>query len=230
MVKSLVLENISVVKETIDEAWLSWYNLFKENNISIKSRDGYVIAECVNAITVIKDPTKNIMTNDIRKLSMRYAIGEMLWYMSANPSLRAIQHYTKAWDRMSDDGKTVNSNYGYCIREKFGFDQLDYVIEMLSKYPDSRRAVIHIKEPRNTFEKPTNDMNCTVCLQFFIREGKLYETVYMRSNDIWYGLPYDALFFTSIQIYLAMKLGVKLGTYTHVAGSLHLYERNADKC
>ena len=73
-----MLENISVAKETIDEAWLSWYNLFKENQINIKSRDGDVIAECINAITVIKNPTKNIMTNDVRKLSIIYAIGEML--------------------------------------------------------------------------------------------------------------------------------------------------------
>ena len=112
-----------------------------------------------------------------------------------------------------------------------GFEPTAYELEVRCSIQLRYRNVLllMLKEPRNTFEKPTNDMNCTVCLQFFIREGKLYETVYMRSNDIWYGLPYDALFFTSIQIYLAMKLGVKLGTYTHVAGSLHLYERNADK-
>lgn len=122
-----MLANITVIKENIDEAWLSWYNLFKEKQINIESRDGDVIAECVNAITVIKNPTKNIMTNDIRKLSMRYAIGEMLWYMSANPSLSAIQHYTKAWDRMSDDRETVNSNYGYIVKEAYNFNQYEYV-------------------------------------------------------------------------------------------------------
>lgn len=57
-----MLANITVIKENIDEAWLSWYNLFKEKQINIESRDGDVIAECVNAITVIKNPTKNIMT------------------------------------------------------------------------------------------------------------------------------------------------------------------------
>ena len=31
---------------------------------------------------------------------------------------------------------------------------------------------------------------------------------------------------TAIQIYLAMRLGVQLGTYTHIAGSLHLYDRD----
>lgn len=224
-----MLDNVCIREKTLDDAWLRLYTVLNGLDDKSESRDGDIRGEIINANIVIDDPTRCILTNSVRNMSMRYGLGELIWYLLGDNKLESIQLITSAWDRMTDDGETVNSNYGYCIREKFGFNQLDYVIEMLSKYPDSRRAVIHIKEPRNTFENPTNDMNCTVCLQFFIREGKLYETVYMRSNDIWYGLPYDALFFTSIQIYLAMKLGVKLGTYTHVAGSLHLYERNADK-
>lgn len=48
----------------------------------------------------------------------------------------------------------------------------------------------------------------------------------MRSNDLWMGFPNDIFQFTAIQIYLAMRLGVGLGTYTHIAGSLHLYDRD----
>lgn len=224
-----MLANVTVMKETIDEAWLSWYNLFKEKQINIESRDGDVIAECVNAITVIKNPTKNIMTNDIRKLSMRYAIGEMLWYMSANPSLSAIQHYTKAWDRMSDNGETVNSNYGYIVKEAYNFNQYEYCKQLLTKDKNSRQAVIHIKVPKNTLEHPTKDLNCTVCLQFLIRENKLYCTTYMRSNDLWLGFPYDVFQFTCLQVRMAMELGLDIGTYTHIAGSLHLYARDFEK-
>ena len=97
---------------------------------------------------------------------------------------------------------------------------------MLTEHPESRQAVIHIKQPRNLVEYPTKDVNCTVCLQFFVREEKLYMTTYMRSNDIWMGFPNDVFQFTAIQICLAMKLGYGLGTYTHVAGSLHLYQRD----
>jgi thymidylate synthase len=86
--------------------------------------------------------------------------------------------------------------------------------------------VIHIKEPSN---KESKDVNCTVALHFIIREGKLYLTTYMRSNDIWMGFPYDVFQFASMQVLLSMELGVELGTYTHIAGSLHLYERNSKK-
>ena len=213
----------------LDEAFDYWYHTLSGMNLSdsqSKSRDGEIVGEIINAITVIRDPTRNIMKSEIRKLPMRYAIGEMLWYLSGNNSLKEIQKYTSGWDRMSDDGITVNSNYGYCIKHKFGFDQWEFVKNELKKNPNSRRAVIHIKEAS---DKDSKDINCTVCLQFFIRNNKLYMTTYMRSNDLWMGFPYDVFQFTNMQVLMSMELGVELGTYTHISGSLHLYKRNLVK-
>ena len=212
--------------DTVTQAFDWWYDKLVRMNDSQESRDGEVHGEIINAITVISDPTRNICKSDIRKLSMRYAIGEFLWYLSGNNQLSEIQKYTDNWDRMSDDGVTVNSNYGHCIKYKYGFDQFDYVYNMLKEKSQSRQAVIHIKEP--SF-KSSKDVNCTVCLQFFIRDNKLYMTTYMRSNDIWLGFPYDVFQFCNLQILLSMKLGVGLGSYTHIAGSLHLYERDVKK-
>lgn len=220
---------------SIDEAWGYWYRVMDEMAKAGKtdsSRDGDVVGEILNAVTVIEDPTRCILKSPIRKLPMRYCIGELLWYLSGNPKLSAIQLYTSAWDRMSDDGVTVNSNYGARIsniRDEFSgytFDQLEMCERLLRNDPSTRQAVIHIKQARDIEKYPTKDLNCTVCLQFFIREGKLYMTTYMRSNDLWMGFPNDVFQFTCIQIYLAMRLGVELGTYTHIAGSLHLYERD----
>ena len=127
---------------------------------------------------------------------------------------------------------SVNSNYGARIQEATceysgdTFNQLEMIEAMLREHPESRQAVIHIKQPRDLMKYPTKDVNCTVCLQFFIRNEQLYLTTYMRSNDLWMGFPNDIFQFTALQIYLAMKLNVRLGTYTHIAGSLHLYERD----
>lgn len=215
--------NQCITCKDIDEAWLYWYNLLSSMKLTESSRDGGIAGEVINAQTVLVDPTKNIMKNDVRKLPMRYAIGEMLWYLSGNRELKEIQKYTSGWDRMTDDGVYVNSNYGWCIKHKYGFDQWEFVKAELRKNPNSRRAVIHIKTADNTESK---DVNCTCTLQFFIRDGKLYMITYMRSNDIWMGFPYDIFQFTNMQVLMSMELGVKLGTYTHIAGSLHLYERD----
>lgn len=223
---------IDIYAQDVDAAWkLAFQTLFDQarahdGSEPIDSRDGSVVAEALNAVIRVQDPTRNIIKAPIRKLPLRYAIGEFLWYISENPKLKAIQNITHAWDRMSDDGETVNSNYGWCIMTKYGFNQWEYIKELLKKDPNTRQAVIHIKEPKNTLEEPTKDLNCTCTLQFFIRKNKLYLTVYMRSNDIWMGLPYDMFSFTCFQMLMAMELGVEIGTYTHVAGSLHLYERD----
>ena len=218
--------NISYTANSLDDAFEYWYNILSKNSNEEESRDGNVVGEVIGATTIILDPTRNIMKSKIRNLPMRYAIGELLWYLSGNNKLDAIRNYTSNWDRMSDDGETVNSNYGYCIQSKYGFNQLDFIIDKLKEDPNSRQAVIHIKEPNDS---PSKDVNCTVCLQFVIREDKLYMITYMRSNDLWMGFTYDVFQFTCLQICLAMKLNLGIGTYTHIAGSLHLYARDYEK-
>lgn len=216
--------------KNVTEAWEFWYGELASQHKSQDSRDGGVVGECINAITVIEDPTRNIVKSDIRKMPMRYAIGELLWYLSGNNNLSEISKFAStAWARMSDDGITVNSNYGHKIQHFYGFDQFEYIERLLREDPNTRQAVVHIKDPRDVLENPTKDVPCTLTLQFLIRDNKLHMTTVMRSNDIWMGFPYDVFQFTCMQILLSMKLGVEIGTYTHIAGSLHLYERNLVK-
>lgn len=222
------MSEIGVAKtfRTATEAWEYWYNeLFQQGN-NDDSRDGPVCGEILNAVTIITDPTRGIVNSNIRKMPMRYALGELMWYLSGSNSVKDISKFSKVWEKLSDDGETVNSAYGYRIFDKFGFDQWEWVKQELRDNPMSRRAVIHIKDPSNV---PTKDMPCTCLLQFLLRDGALHLTVYMRSNDIWMGFPYDVFSFTAMQIKMAFELGVDIGTYTHIAGSLHLYKRDIPK-
>lgn len=229
---TLTPTGILVETRTVNEAWQEWFDMFHKQAEAGKndpSRDGAVVAECLNAITVINDPTRNIVTSDDRRMPMRYAVGELLWYLSGSNRLKDISVFSKVWERMSDDGVTVNSAYGQRIFERFGFDQFEYVVETLTKSPFSRQAVIHIKDAQDYNEFPTKDVPCTVALQYLIRDWKLNATTYMRSNDLWTGFPYDVFAFTCFQILLAFRLGVGIGTYTHFAGSLHLYQRSLEE-
>ena len=188
-----------------------------------------VIYEIINANLVLIDPTRNTMCNCKRKMPIRYAIGELLWYNSRQNNWKSIEPFSSFWKNISDDGEHVNSNYGWCIKDKFGFDQWEYVKNILKHDLNSRQAVIHIKDANNTLNKPTKDLNCTIALQFLIRNNKLDLIVTMRSNDLWLGLPYDVFNFTCMQIQMAMELGVEIGRYYHNAGSLHLYKKDAEK-
>lgn len=164
----------------------------------------------------------------IRNLSASYLFGEWLWYFTARNDVNFISKFGSAWKKLTDDGVTNNSAYGYIMMKKFGFDQIGKIIDLLRADPNSRRAVINLNTP-NEDVISTKDEPCTIALQFRIRNGKLYCTTMMRSNDIWLGLPYDIAFFTELQMFIADALGVKYGTYTHFDVSLHVYERDIPK-
>ena len=164
----------------------------------------------------------------IRNISKRYCAAELLWYLMGDNSVDFIGKYASMWNRITDDGKTNNSAYGYIIKYKHGFDQLEKMVELLKADIHSRRAVININVPNeNVIE--TKDEMCTVCLQFLVRDNKLNLSVVMRSNDCLRGFPFDCISFCEWQKYVADRLGLEYGSYTHHAISLHIYERDFDK-
>lgn len=186
--------------------------------------------EINNMLFSIVDPTKNIAqirTKSKFGVSLSYALGELVWYLSGDNSTEFIGQFGSLWQRISDDGKTNNSAYGYLIKNKWGFDQLDLMYNILTEDSSSRRAVININTPHPEVIE-TKDEPCTISLQFFIRDGALNMTTVMRSNDIWFGTPYDVIYFTTLQQILASRLDVKVGIYTHFAGSFHVYDRNIE--
>ena len=212
--------------KTVNEVWeqaFGYLSAEAEFGVSAGSRDGTVVGEITDAVFSVEDPTRNIVTSSIRKMPMRYAVGELAWYLSGSNKTRDIAQYSKVWERLSDDGETANSAYGYRIFSKFGFDQWEFVKRLLKDDPNTRQAVIHIKDADDAY---TKDTPCTVYLQFLLRDGKLNLSVHMRSNDIWMGVPYDMFSFCFLQVKMAMELGVGIGHYTHYAGSLHLYARD----
>lgn len=181
--------------------------------------------ELNNVKLELGDITNNIV--NIRNISPSYLFAEWLWYFTGRNDVAFIGTFASLWKKLSDDGETCNSAYGYLMQEAFGFNQVEKIIELLHYDPNSRRAVINLNTP-NKHVIETKDEPCTIALQFLIRNGELHCTTMMRSNDIWFGFPYDIAFFTELQIYIADRLNVKYGTYTHFVVSMHLYDKDYD--
>lgn len=222
-----MIEYNTVIKaETATQAWESLADRMTalgKHNDAEDTRGGRVCAEIVNAHVVITDPTRGIVQSPLRNMSMRYALGELMWYLSGSNQTADIAQYGSSWWNLSDDGEHANSAYGYRIQHAYGFDQWEHCRAMLRGQENCRQAVIHIKDASKLRSK---DVPCTIALQFLVRGDYLHMTTTMRSNDIWLGFPYDVFSFTAMQQKMAMELGVLVGTYTHNAMSLHMYERD----
>lgn len=179
--------------------------------------------EIMGAMLRINNPRTRLLQNNIRNLSIPFAIAEWLWCMKGSNQLDMIQYYAPSYYKYSDDGTSLHGAYGPRL-----ITELSKIISLLQNDPDSRRALIPIYSSRDV-GLSSKDIPCTSNIQFFIREGSLDMFVHMRSNDIYLGLPYDVFNFTMLQEYMANKLNLRLGKYTHVVNSFHVYEAQISK-
>ena len=213
------------------------------NNFSFRSSPrGMQIKENLFVSFTIMNPRDRLLFLPDRKFSLQYVMAEILWYLSGNNMTDWISNYSSFWKDISDDGQTANSAYGARIfknhpyqrdpansSRSIDFTQWEYVKQELSKDPDSRRAVMHIRQPQDSY-LATKDVPCTLSLQFFIRQNKLHLIVQMRSNDLILGTALDVPAFTFMQEMMALELGVELGEYHHTSNSMHVYERHFEMC
>ena len=182
-------------------------------------------------IVTLENSLDNIITLPGFETNLEYAKEELRWYLNGTGDINFSPLIKRVWEKFSDDGQTVNSNYGERIfgrHSKISLNQFEWVIQKLKDDPDSRQAVININSWFDK-EKPTKDFPCTLNIQYFIVNNSLESIVYMRSNDIYLGFRNDVYCFTEIQKLLAEKLGVKPGKYYHIAGSMHLYKAQYHK-
>ena len=194
-------------------------------------RDKHVVGntkEIENACLIIKKPTLKLISFPHRNISKKYSEAELKWYWSGDNLCETIGKYAKMWLALTDDGITNNSAYGYILFKKYGINQVEQIIDLLRKDKNSRRAVLNISDA-SINRITTKDMQCTIAIQFLIRKNKLNMTVYMRSNDVYFGLPYDYIFFESLHQYISSQLNINVGIYTHIVTSLHMYERDIEK-
>ena len=170
----------------------------------------------------LENPMDNHISNKERNWSLGYAKAEWEWYLSGDPSIDKLgEIYGKIppiWERMATN-RVVNSNYGYQWARN---NQLQYVSKLLKDNPNTRQAAISIYDCKE-HPKYANDTPCTYAVQFTVLNNKLNMSVYMRSNDLWYGFCNDQYQFSRLQRLMSKMTGYDVGTYYHHAHNLHLY-------
>ena len=151
-------------------------------------------------------------------------LGELCWYLAKSKDLRFIEHYLPLYKKYAD-GDEIYGGYGPRLFDWDGYDQFNNVAELLKRKTDSRQAVIQLFDAQD-ISRAHKDVPCTCSLQFLVRQERLHLISYMRSNDAIVGMPHDIFCFTMLQEIMARILGVELGTYKHMVGSLHIYDQN----
>lgn len=195
---------------------------------------GQMTREIRNVQLKITDPLSNLFTSQIRTPVYRYLAGELIWYFEGSNLLSGISNYSSFWNKLvNPDNYTVNSAYGHLIfktKNEHGIIEWTWAYDSLIKDKDTRQAIIRFNKPEHSFEG-NKDFVCTLNGIFHIRKDRLYLTINMRSQDMWFGIPYDFPFFSlllqQMRLHLLWKYPkLQLGDLTMQIASAHIYERN----
>lgn len=164
-----------------------------------------------------------------RPFDWKYFLGELGWYLKRDTNIDFISNFSNFWQKIATPEGYVNSNYGYIIFD----DQLEWAKKSLINDKNTRQAICFVNRPMYQYEG-NKDFVCTMYLNFWIRDNALNMKVQMRSNDVFYGLTYDAPFFAFVQQTMWHWLketypDLTLGKYYHCADNIHFYERHFEK-
>jgi thymidylate synthase len=181
---------------------------------------------------LVINPNVPLIDFEARPFNWKYFAGELAWYLTKDTNIDFINNFSNFWNGIADSAGNINSNYGNLL---FG-EQLQWVLDSLKRDDNTRQAIAFVNRPKFQYEG-NRDFVCTMYLNFWIRDNRLHMKVQMRSNDIFYGLTYDAPFFAFIQQTVWYWLRetyptLDLGNYYHCADNIHYYERHfaiADK-
>jgi len=211
---------------------------------------GFLAKEIRNFSISINGAGGNLFKNEVRSPDLRYLCGELAWYFAGMNDLDFISKYSKFWNKISDNGHSCNSAYGYLLFRdpdigRGPMTQWAWALESLINDKDTRQAVIHFNRTRHQIFG-VKDFPCTMYGVFSIRYDPMFKknvlesdyvldfSVFMRSSDSILGTTYDIPFFMLLQQQMAINVSkisfinnpMRLGDFYYHTNSQHIYERD----
>ena len=178
-------------------------------------------------VTMEIDLQKEFPVLKSKHVAVKSAIREILWIMlkQSNNIKDLIPHI---WDKWADEDGGIGKSYGYQVHKPvrhnnwFYHDQTRYVLELLTKDPSSRHALIDL-----WCQGELSDMNLVPCCfssHFAILDGKLNCMLTQRSGDYLVGVPFNTTQYAFLTIAFARHLGIEPGILLHNISDAHVYE------
>lgn len=122
-----------------------------------------------------------------------------------------------------DDGEL---NY-YMTIKKDGIDQLQQAIDLINTDPSSRRILVSAWNPSQNKQMALPP--CHIMYQFDITDDKLNCQFYMRSVDVFLGLPFNIASYALLTNLIAKITGYTPGKLIFVGGDTHIYENHIEQ-
>lgn len=203
-------------------------NIIDNGVEELNTRTGYY-CKALPGLTFQLEPANDFPLLSLRKLPTKIFVAEQMWFLMGENDPAWLNQYTKIWnDFIEEDGKVTS--YGHRWRKYFDRDQIKELIEHLKKNPSSRHGVVIAWDQNKDglTGAPRKNVPCLIAFTINIIGGKVCMHNVVRSNDVYLGMPHDVAGFVFLQMLIAQKLGLPVGTYTHTVSNAHLYSDQYD--
>jgi len=215
------------MKNEFDEQYKRLLKMILEHGIEEKNERTGHVCKSLPGMTMKFDVGAGFPLLTLRKIPLKVFIAEQMWFLMGQKNLAFLQRFTKIWDEFAEENNCVESAYGYRWRKHFGRDQIDGLVQLLSKDPSSRHGVILMWDPAddglaNGIKK--KNVPCPYTFTVQIMGGRLCLHLIIRSNDMMLGNPHDVSGFAFLMHMLAQKLNVGLGALTISISNAHIYD------
>lgn len=185
-------------------------------------------------------------TVGFRKTFPKSAAAEVAWYLQGTQDASFIRRYAPLWDKFVEpvypkraDGSQhgpgvafpgVKAAYGYRWRNHFGRDQIRLAVEALRKDPSDRRCYVSAWDPAEDGLGALGQRNvpCPASFTFSVFNGELHSSFFIRSSDVFVGLPYDVMGHALLMDAVAHELRLRPGVMHVTLAHAHLYESHWD--
>lgn len=215
------------------------FSVLYSGTIQMNARTGHRVKVLPGGASFFVDMRAGLLPLvENRKTFPTTAAAEVAWSIQGSRDVTWLQQYAHVWDKFTEsDGKTIKNAYGYRWRRYFGRDQLGDAIATLKADSSNRQVVISAWDPAHDglLTKGEKNVPCPAMFTFSIIGDYLHSSLFLRSSDIFVGLPYDvmghALLMEAVRQSLAPThvstedtSALKLGSMTVTIAHGHVYE------
>jgi len=181
-----------------------------------------------------------------KRLHTKSIIHELLWFLKGDTNIKYLNdNGVSIWNEWATETGELGPVYGAQWRNWQGvegesYDQVSALIEGIKNNPDSRRHIIsgwNVADLPDESKTPQENVAngkmalppCHLLYQWYVADGKLSGSLYIRSNDLFLGNPYNTCSLAIFTHMIAQQCDLDVGEIIISIGDCHLYSNHFEQ-
>jgi hypothetical protein len=214
----------TITERNVNGAFTSGLLMLKFSGLREQSRNGGVLAYPEPVITTYLFPQERVLFNPVRDANPVFHLMEAIWMLAGEDKVDWLLQFNQRMQEYAEPDGRIWGAYGHRWRRAFSLDQIEMIVDLLQREPQTRQAVMTMWDVHLDLGAKKNDIPCNTQIYFDRRGGCLNMTVCCRSNDIlWGAYGANVVHMSMLQELIAAALEIPMGQYRQFSNNFHIY-------